>query len=86
MLKEILEKYQKNVKYNSLIIELENISNNLYEGITKNGIKKDEQTGEKFYVYEIDGYGNYYFMDEPRYPSLLSLPFLVFVNIMMKYI
>lgn len=75
-LKEILEK--KNVQYNSLIIELETISNNLYEGIKKNGIKTDEKTGEKFYVYEIDGYGNYYFMDEPRYPSLLSLPFFGF--------
>ena len=75
-LKEILEK--KNVQYNSLIIELETISNNLYEGIKKNGIKTDEKTGEKFYVYEIDCYGNYYFMDEPRYPSLLSLPFFGF--------
>jgi len=80
MLKEILEKYQKNAKYNSLIVELENISNNLYEGIIKYGIKKDEETGEKFYVYEIDGYGNYYFMDEPRYPSLLSLPFFGFCD------
>ena len=79
-LKEILEKYQKNVKYNSLIVELQNIANNLYEGITKYGIKKDEETGEKFYAYEIDGYGNFYFMDEPRYPSLLSLPFFGFCD------
>ena len=80
MLKEILEKYQKNVKYNSLVLELDNIANQIYEGITKYGIKKDEDTGEKFYVYEIDGYGNYYFMDEPRYPSLLSLPFFGFCD------
>ena len=80
MLKEILDNFQKNVKYNSLILELENIANNLYEGILKYGIKKDEETGEKFYVYEIDGYGNYYFMDEPRYPSLLSLPFFGFCD------
>ena len=80
MLKEILEKYQKNMKYNSLIIELQNIASKLYDGILKYGIKKDEETGEKFYVYEIDGYGNYYFMDEPRYPSLLSLPFFGFCD------
>ena len=80
MLKEILEKFQKNVKYNSLILELQNITDHLYEGILKYGIRKDEETGEKFYVYEIDGYGNYYFMDEPRYPSLLSLPFFGFCD------
>ena len=80
LLKEILENFQKNVKYNSLLLDLENIANNLYEGISKYGIKRDEETGEKFYVYEIDGYGNYYFMDEPRYPSLLSLPFFGFCD------
>ena len=77
----MLENYQKNVKYNSLIIELENISNNLYKGITTYGILKDPDTGEQFFAYEIDGYGNSYFMDEPRYPSLLSLPFFGFCNI-----
>ena len=81
MVKTMLENYQKNVKYNSLIIELENISNNLYKGITTYGILKDPDTGEKFFAYEIDGYGNSYFMDEPRYPSLLSLPFFGFCNI-----
>ena len=40
MLKEILENFQRNAKYNSIIVELENISNNLYEGITKYGIKR----------------------------------------------
>ena len=79
--KSMLENYQKNPKYNSLIIELENISNNLYKGITQYGIIKDIETGEKFFAYEIDGYGNYYFMDEPRYPSLLSLPFFEFCDI-----
>ena len=80
MVKSMLENFQKNVKYNSLIIELENISNNLYKGITQYGIIKDPDTGEKFYAYEVDGYGNSYFMDEPRYPSLLSLPFFGFCD------
>ena len=80
MVKSMLEKFQKDIKYNSLIIELDNISNNLYKGINQFGIIKDPDTGEKFYAYEIDGYGNYYFMDEPRYPSLLSLPFFGFCD------
>ena len=80
MVKSMLENFQKNIKYNSLIVELDNISNNLYKGITQYGIIKDPDTGEKFYAYEIDGYGNYYFMDEPRYPSLLSLPFFGFCD------
>ena len=79
-LKSMLENFQKNMKYNSLILELENISNNLYKGINQYGIIKDQETGEKFFAYEIDGYGNYYFMDEPRYPSLLSLPFFGFCD------
>ena len=80
MIIDLLEKYLTNVKYNSLINELKNISKNLIEGINKYGIQTDNETGEKFYVYEIDGYGNYYFMDEPRYPSLLSLPFFGFCD------
>ena len=76
----MLENFQKDIKYNSLIIELDNISNNLYKGINQYGVIKDPDTGEKFYAYEIDGYGNYYFMDEPRYPSLLSLPFFGFCD------
>ena len=80
MVKSMLENFQRDIKYNSLIIELDNISNNLYKGINQYGIIKDPDTGEKFNAYEIDGYGNYYFMDEPRYPSLLSLPFFGFCD------
>ena len=80
MIKSMLEKYQKNVKYNSLIKEIENISNNIYKGIYQYGIIKDSDTNEKYFAYEIDGYGNYYFMDEPKYPSLLSLPFFGFCD------
>lgn len=32
------------------------------------------------FAYEIDGYGSSYFMDDPNVPSLLSLPYLGYLN------
>jgi len=74
---EILQNFEKSEK---IIQDLTNLANDIHQGILKHGIKKDEETGEQFYVYEIDGYGNFYFMDEPRYPSLLSLPYFGFCD------
>ena len=34
-----------------------------------------------FYAYEVDGFGNYYFMDDANFPSLLSLPFLEYCSV-----
>eukprot|EP01094_Clydonella_sp_ATCC50884_P003529 TRINITY_DN12706_c0_g1_i2.p1 TRINITY_DN12706_c0_g1~~TRINITY_DN12706_c0_g1_i2.p1 ORF type:complete len:499 (+),score=108.83 TRINITY_DN12706_c0_g1_i2:186-1499(+) len=35
----------------------------------------------KIYAYEVDGFGNGYFMDDANIPSLLSLPYLGFTSI-----
>ena len=44
------------------------------EAVKKYGII--ERNNEKYYTYEVDGYGNDYFMDDANIPSLLSLPYL----------
>lgn len=55
-------------KANSLKIEIE-------DGIKKFGIVHNEEFGD-IYAYEVDGQGNYNFMDDANVPSLLSIPYL----------
>jgi meiotically up-regulated gene 157 (Mug157) protein len=62
-----------------LINDLESISTLVKENIYKYGIITDPLTKEQYFAYEIDCYGNTYFMDDPGYPSLTSLPFFDFV-------
>ena len=52
--------------------------NEIKESIYKEGVLTDRLTNEKYFVFEVDGFGNSLFMDEPRYPSLISLPFIGF--------
>ena len=61
--------------------ELLKISNSVRENIYKHGIKTDIQSGDKYFAFEVDCYGNQYFIDDPGYPSLLSLPFFDFIDI-----
>lgn len=60
--------------------ELIELSNIIKASIYEHAIIIDRKTNEQYFAYEVDGYGNYYFMDDPGYPSLLSLPFLGFVT------
>jgi meiotically up-regulated gene 157 (Mug157) protein len=70
-LKEKFEPFKKDIKNT-----IESVEKAIYE----KGVIIDPNNGEKYFAFEIDGYGNYYFMDEPRYPSLLSLPFFGFCD------
>lgn len=45
------------------------------DGLSKYAVVKHEQFGD-VYAYEVDGMGNYHFMDDANVPSLLSLPYL----------
>ena len=56
------------------------MANNIREAIYKHGVAIDSK-GIKYFAYEIDGYGNQLFMDDPNLPSLLSLPYLGFVPV-----
>ena len=48
-------------------------------GIYQYGIINHPTAG-KVYAYEVDGYGNSYFMDDANLPSLLSLPYYGIIN------
>ena len=58
----------------------ENCSNSVEKAIYSIGIIIDPLNNEKYFAYEIDGFGNSYFMDEPGYPNLISLPFFEFCS------
>ena len=73
---EILEKFKPKFEK---INKLKEISNKIYKSIFLNGVFKDENNNN-FFAFEIDGFGNYYFMDEAGYPNLISLPFFGFLS------
>lgn len=86
---EMLKKYTTIVKTLSVhqvakisnyIEELESISLSLRKNIYKYGVFKDQFTKEKFFAYEIDCFGSFYFIDDAGYPSLISLPFIGFID------
>ncbi|MCQ2818397.1 MAG: glycoside hydrolase family 125 protein [archaeon] len=67
-------------KINSVCSKLNNISKTISDAIYKYAIMTDPETKEEFFAYEVDGFGNQTFMEDPGYPSLMSLPFLGFVS------
>jgi meiotically up-regulated gene 157 (Mug157) protein len=54
-------------------------SESIKKAIYKHGIVKTVHN-EKMFAYEIDGYGSSYLMDDANIPSLLSLPFIGFID------
>ena len=77
------EKMEASLKkeFNSKFLEtIDNISNSVEKAIYEYGIIIDPLTKEKYFAFEVDGFGNSYFMDEPGYPNLISLPFFEFCS------
>jgi meiotically up-regulated gene 157 (Mug157) protein len=51
------------------------LASEMQNAIAKYGVINHPQYGQ-IYAYEVDGFGNSYFMDDANVPSLLSLPYL----------
>lgn len=59
---------------------MRNLADEIDQGIYTYGTVTNKFTGEKTFVYEADGFGNTIFMDDANIPSLLSLPYLDYVD------
>jgi uncharacterized protein len=64
----------------TLVDELRTRSDNLRKAVLAQGIFQHPTLGEVF-AYEIDGYGGRNIMDDANVPSLLSLPYLGFLDV-----
>lgn len=71
-LAEISEKVTKDTNFAK---ECKALAAEVKRAVKKHAILQHPVCG-KVYPYEVDGFGNNYFMDDPNVPSLLSLPYL----------
>lgn len=74
---EILDSFYKEPELKKKITKLKE---EIKEGLNKYGKIKDEDFGE-IYVFETDGLGNVYQIDDANVPSLLSMPYYGFCDI-----
>eukprot|EP00804_Cyclotella_cryptica_P000926 CCRYP_001129-RA/>CCRYP_001129-RA protein AED:0.08 eAED:0.08 QI:0/-1/0/1/-1/1/1/0/552 len=58
-----------------LLTKMTKLRKDIQDGIDRYGIVHHEKYG-KIYAYEVDGFGNYFLMDDANVPSLLSIPYL----------
>ncbi|GMH99683.1 hypothetical protein TrLO_g1742 [Triparma laevis f. longispina] len=63
-----------------IIDELKYLADEIDEGIQTWGKITHPITKKEVYAYEVDGYGNFVFMDDANIPGLLSLPYLGYVD------
>ncbi len=71
---------EKNIKKdNTFANECNSLADEVDAAIRKYAIVKHPVYGE-IYAYEIDGFGNYLMMDDANVPSLLSLPYLGYID------
>ncbi len=63
------------VKDDALATESKRLADEVYDALMKYAIVHHPKYGE-VYAFEVDGFGNAYFMDDSNIPSLLALPYL----------
>ena len=74
-LKQIAEIAQEVVKDAALAAESTALAKEVNDAIQQYAIVEHPKHG-KVYAFEVDGFGNAYFMDDANVPSLLALPYL----------
>ena len=74
-LKQIAEIAQKVTKDAALATAASTLTKEVEEAIQKYAIVQHPKYG-KVYAFEVDGFGNAYFMDDANVPSLLAMPYL----------
>ncbi|XP_065197232.1 uncharacterized protein LOC135828738 [Sycon ciliatum] len=55
------------------------LASGVEKAVHEHGVIK-HRSGASVFAYEVDGFGNYLFMDDANLPSLLSLPVFGFIN------
>ena len=79
-LKQLAEIAQKVTNDSDLASRSQSLAKEVEEAIKKYAVVKHPKYGD-IYAFEVDGYGNAYFMDDSNIPSLLALPYLDTVDI-----
>ncbi len=75
-LRQISEISESVVNDAALASESKALANEVEEAIEKYAIVEHPPKYGKVYAFEVDGFGNAYFMDDANVPSLLALPYL----------
>ncbi|KAJ6119746.1 Six-hairpin glycosidase [Penicillium sp. IBT 18751x] len=78
-LQKIARVLKKAGNHDDLADELEQRGTKLAAAVRENGIFNHAKYGD-VYAFEVDGYGSRIFMDDANIPSLLSLPYLGFLD------
>lgn len=71
--------HEQPIVVSTLINFARNLADEINNGISQYSVMNHPVAGD-VYAYEVDGFGNGYFMDDANIPSLLSLPYLGFTS------
>jgi meiotically up-regulated gene 157 (Mug157) protein len=71
----LLKLQKRFVRDNALAAESKALADEVYNALKQYAVVEHPKYG-KVYAFEVDGFGNAYFMDDANIPSLLALPYL----------
>lgn len=78
-LRHLAEMFEKIFSNSVFAKECRDLADEVEKAIYQYAVVEHKDFG-KIFAYEVDGYGNKYFMDDANIPNLLSLPYLGFVK------